>query len=95
MRRALGERAHLIEERASDLVGAAVASGRGGSIRSDGFPSMRRARLLLAFAPALVDMARDQNRRERAVVWLEAFEDELTRRHRLSGRAARRWQREH
>lgn len=68
--------------------------GRGGSIRSDVFPSMRRARLLPAFAPALVDMARDQNRRERAVVWLGAFEDELTRRHRLSGRAARRWQRE-
>lgn len=51
--------------------------------------------LLLAFAPALIDMARDQNRRERAVVWLGAFEDELTRRHRLSGRVARRWQREH
>jgi hypothetical protein len=51
--------------------------------------------LLLAFAPALIDMARDQNRRERARVWLGAFEDELARRHRLRGRAARRWQKEH
>ena len=51
--------------------------------------------LLLAFAPALIDMARDQARRERAVIWIEAFEDELARQHRLRGRAARRWQKAH
>ena len=51
--------------------------------------------LLLAFAPAMFDLVRDQVRHERASVWLGAFEDELARRHRLSGWAARRWQREH
>ncbi len=51
--------------------------------------------LLIAFLPAMIDMARDLNRRERATVWLGAFQDELARRHRLKGRAARRWQRDH
>jgi uncharacterized membrane protein YbhN (UPF0104 family) len=51
--------------------------------------------LLLALSPALWDAAKGHVRRERAVVWLAAYEDELARRHRLRGPAARRWQREH
>lgn len=51
--------------------------------------------LLLALSPALWDAAKGHVRRERAVVWLAAYEDELARRHRLRGRDARRWQREH
>lgn len=51
--------------------------------------------LLLAFTPALFDQARYQNRRERAAVWIGAYQDELARRHRLKGRVARRWQRRH
>jgi hypothetical protein len=51
--------------------------------------------LLVALSPALWDAAKGHVRRERAVVWLAAYEDELARRHRLRGPAARRWQREH
>jgi hypothetical protein len=51
--------------------------------------------LLILTAPALVVTAREQARRERATVWLAAYEDELARRHRLRGPFARRWQREH
>jgi peptidoglycan/LPS O-acetylase OafA/YrhL len=51
--------------------------------------------LLVALSPAMWDAAKGHVRRERAVVWLAAYEDELARRHRMRGRAARRWQREH
>lgn len=51
--------------------------------------------LLLALSPALWDAAKGHVRRERAVVWLAAYEDELARRHRLRGRDARRWHRAH
>lgn len=51
--------------------------------------------LLLALSPAVWDAAKGHVKRERAVVWLAAYEDELARRHRLRGAAARRWQCEH
>ncbi len=51
--------------------------------------------LLLALSPVMWDAAKGHVRRERATVWLAAYEDELARRHRLRGPAARRWQREH
>jgi cation transport ATPase len=51
--------------------------------------------LFLALSPAIWDAAKGHVRRERAVVWVAAYEDELARRHRLRGPAARRWQREH
>ncbi len=51
--------------------------------------------LLLALSPAMWDAAKGHVKRERAVVWLAAYEDELARRHRLRGAAARRWQRAH
>lgn len=41
--------------------------------------------LVIFLVPAMVDVARDQNRRERATVWLGAFQDELARRHLFSG----------
>jgi len=51
--------------------------------------------VLAALAPAMILSARDAARRERAVIWLRAFEDELARYHRQRGRAARQWQRTH
>ncbi len=51
--------------------------------------------LLLALSPAIWDAAKGHVERERAVVWLAAYEDELARRHRLRGAVGRRWQREH
>ena len=51
--------------------------------------------VLVALAPAMILSARDSAHRERAVIWLQAFEDELARYHRQRGRAARRWKRVH
>jgi hypothetical protein len=51
--------------------------------------------LLVAFVPAFIGSARDANRKERAAVWLGAYQDELARRHRLRGREAREWKRTH
>lgn len=51
--------------------------------------------VLVALVPAMILSARDSAHRERAVIWLRAFEDELARYHRQRGRAARRWKRVH
>lgn len=51
--------------------------------------------VLAALSPAMILSARDLVRRERALVWLRAFEDELARYHRQRGWAARRWKRAH
>jgi protein-S-isoprenylcysteine O-methyltransferase Ste14 len=51
--------------------------------------------LLVFFIPGIVEAAKDAVRKERAAVWLGAYQDELARRHLLRGRRARRWQRSH
>ncbi|MGN6221873.1 MAG: hypothetical protein ACTHNQ_20430 [Microbacterium sp.] len=51
--------------------------------------------VLAALTPAMFLSARDAARRERATVWLRAFEEELARYHRKRGRAARQWKRAH
>jgi hypothetical protein len=51
--------------------------------------------LIVALSPVMFFYVMELKRRERAVVWLGAYQDELARRHRLRGREARRWQRAH
>ncbi|MGN7861788.1 hypothetical protein ACTJI8_14505 [Microbacterium sp. 22303] len=51
--------------------------------------------LIIALSPMIVFFVKEQKRRERAFVWLGAYQDELARRHRLRGSKARRWQRAH
>ena len=51
--------------------------------------------LLLVFAPTIINTARALGRRERARVWLTAYECELQRRWAQRGRTARTWQHRH
>jgi protein-S-isoprenylcysteine O-methyltransferase Ste14 len=51
--------------------------------------------ILIVLAPVVVDQTRLSRKRERATVWLGAYEDELNRHRSGRGRAARRWRREH
>jgi hypothetical protein len=50
---------------------------------------------VLVIIPVLRDQSRLNRNRQLAVVWLGAYEDELNRLRSASGRAARRWRREH
>ena len=50
------------------------------------------ALLLGGVIPLLVPMLKRSQRRERAELWLRAYEDELTRRWMKRGRTARHWQ---
>lgn len=51
--------------------------------------------LLLALLPLLLPAMHASNRRQQAVVWVAAYEDELARWRTMPGRAGRAWRRVH
>lgn len=51
--------------------------------------------VVLVVAPILMDQLKLNRKRERAVVWLGAYLDELGRLRSASGKAARRWRKTH
>jgi protein-S-isoprenylcysteine O-methyltransferase Ste14 len=50
---------------------------------------------VIVVIPVLIDQSRFTRKRQQAVVWLGAYEDELARHRSSRGRAARRWRRTH
>ena len=50
---------------------------------------------IIALVPSLVSSVVHASRRQTALVWVRAYEDELTRQHGRGGIAGRRWRRAH